>query len=245
MAFVKKVLFLMLVTGISLALLFTGNIIGDEHYAFAALSDVMASSGVDVEGFHLEGWAVIRDTGAPSSVWEKRMLGEKLGLEDGEKKTTVTSEGELFQIRHTADGLHLQASVQDINNKENNEVYIWIECILPPDLQNSLAWEKKIRDTLSSLGRENGVYLTVGGKIDSPMDEGALLGFGKAMFSLLGADVTDTLCADRYVSFTGYAPQLSDAAITGGQKINLNLAAVRKEQATQILLGTPLISCEY
>jgi hypothetical protein len=31
---VKKSLFLVLVTAISLALLFTGNIIEDEHYAF-------------------------------------------------------------------------------------------------------------------------------------------------------------------------------------------------------------------
>jgi hypothetical protein len=242
---VKKSLFLVLVTAISLALLFTGNIIEDEHYAFDMLSGVMASSGVDVEGFHLEGWAVVRNIGTARSVWEKGMLGEKLGLEDGLKETTVTTEGELFQIRHKADDFHLKASVQDINNEKNNEVYILIECILSPDLRNSLAWEKKIRDALSSLGRESGIYLTVCGKIAFPMDEGALLGFGKAMFSHLGADVTGTLCTDRYVSFTGYAPQLSDAAIAGGEKINLNLAAVRKEQETQILLGTPLISCEY
>jgi hypothetical protein len=71
---VKKSLFLVLVTAISLALLFTGNIIEDEHYAFDMLSGVMASSGVDVEGFHLEGWAVVRNIGTARSVWEKGIL---------------------------------------------------------------------------------------------------------------------------------------------------------------------------
>ncbi len=236
---------LLLFSGTILALLFTGNVNENEHHEFAALSSVMASGGVDVEGFHLEGWAVVRDTGTPSSFWDKNMLGEKLGMEDEEKKTKVTAEGELFQIAQHAKDFHLQASVKEVDNGEKHELYILIGCILAPDLENSLAWEKKIRYILSSLGKEHGVYLTVSGKIDSPMDEEALLGFGKAMFHILGANLTNTLCTDGYVSFTGYAPLLSDVAITGREKNNLNLAAVRQEQETQILLGTPVISCEY
>lgn len=242
----KKVLMLLLVTGTILVLLFTGKADEDQYHDFAALSAVMNSGGVDLEEFYLEGWAVVRDTGTPSSFWKKNRLGERLELEGGEERISVTAEGELFQIIQQANqDVHLQAAVKEVNDQDEHVLYVMIECLLTPDLEKSLVWEHKIKDILSSLGREHGVYLTVSGKIDSPMDEQALFGFGKAIFNTLGADVTDTLCTDRYVSFTGYVPQLSHTAIVGREKINLNLAAVRGEQATRILLGTPLISCEY
>ncbi|HHV34211.1 MAG TPA: hypothetical protein GXX59_01325 [Syntrophomonadaceae bacterium] len=242
----KRMLIPLLIVGILLALVFTGKTYQGEPAVFDTLSALMTSGMVEVEGYHLEGWAVVRDTaGEPASIWGKRKLGEKLGLENAEKRIVRTPRGDCFQVVHTNHGLNVQASVQKIEGAERQDCYILIKCILPADLQNSIAWEKRIRDTLFTLGREHGIYLTVCGKTNSPMDEGAQLAFGRAVFRGLGADVSGTLRTSKYLSFTGYTPLLPDAALAGGKNINLNLSMVCKEHETQILLGSPLISCEY
>ena len=241
----KRMLIPLLIVGILLTLVFTGKTYQGEPAAFDTLSALMTSGMVEVEGYHLEGWAVVRDTGEPATIWGKRKLGEKLGLENAEKRTVHTPRGDCFQVVHTSHGLNVQASVQKIEGAGKQDCYILIKCTFPADLQNSLAWEKKIRGTLFALGKEHGVYLTVRGKINLPMDEGAQLAFGQSIFRGLGADVFGTMRTSRYLSLTGYTPLLPDAALAGGKNINLNLSMVCKEHETQILLGTPLISCEY
>jgi hypothetical protein len=111
--------------------------------------------------------------------------------------------------------------------------------------QESLSQEKKIRESLASLGKNHGIYLAVKGKIAADLDEEAQLAWGKAVFRGFGARITDTLRTDKYTSITGYSPVLPDVAVVGGGKINLNLSMVRKEQGIHVLLGTPLITCEY
>lgn len=242
----KRVLILLLLAGTLLTLVFTGITCEDEPLAFDTISALMTSGGVQVEGYHLEGWAVIRDPGEPASIWRERKLGEKLGLQNTEKRTIPTSRGDCFQVVYTDRDLDLRASILKNEGMGKEDLcYILIKCILPAGSQDGLAWEKKIRDTLSSLGKDHGIYLTVQGKLGVQLDEDAQLAWGQAIFRSLGAAVTDTLRTSEYLSLTGYAAALPDAALAGGKEINLNLSLVPRDQETRVYLGTPVISCEY
>lgn len=243
---VKKTVIPLLFLSAVLVLLFLGKTSAIEPLVIDKMSMLMTAGGVQVEGYYLEGWALLRESGEPAEVWEKKKIGEKLGLVDASKRSIPTGWGDRLQVERIDRDCQARVMVQKMKGiSEDNPTYISIKYAVAGSTQESLSQEKKIRESLASLGKNHGIYLAVKGKIAADLDEEAQLAWGKAVFRGFGARITDTLRTDKYTSITGYSPVLPDVAVVGGGKINLNLSMVRKEQGIHVLLGTPLITCEY
>jgi hypothetical protein len=243
---VKKTAIPLFLLGAVLALLIFGGISGKEPLVLDKMSVLMTAGGVQVEGYYLEGWALLRESGEPAEVWEKKKIGEKLGLVDASKRSIPTGWGDRLQIECVDRDCQARVMVQKMKGiSEDNLTYISIKYTVAGSTQESLSQEKKIRESLASLGKDHGIYLAVKGKIAADLDEEAQLAWGEAVFRDFGARITDTLRTDKYTSITGYSPVLPDIIAVGGKKTNINLSMVRKDRGTQVLLGTPLITCEY
>lgn len=239
----KRALLLIILFGTILAVVTPG-----ERLTIAELSSLLVEGGVQVEGYELEGWSVLRSPGTPATVWEKTGLEETLGITGGQKETFPTSWGECFQVTYSEGGVAVRATVQKITETAGQGLcYILVRCTLPEGDSDSLAWERKMRKTFSSLGEERRISMTVKGKIPAPLDEEARLAWGRAIFRYLHSPVAGILRESNYLSLTGYSSLLPDAVNIAGEKTNLNLALVNVENAkeTHVYLGTPLISCEY
>lgn len=244
----KRVLALIIVLGVALALLLSAGKGNQATLTPVDLSSVLASGGVQVEGYELEGWAISKDPGAPSTVWKQTGLEKALGLAGGERENLTTRWGDCFQLRHNCQGTAVQVVVQQLTAAGRQEgCYLLISCTFAGESREILSWEKKIRKALASLGGEHRVYITVRGKICDNLDETVQLAWAQAICQELKAPVVSTLRAENYLSLTGYSPLLPDAVRIAGKKTNLNLAVVGagRAQETRVYLGTPLISCEY
>lgn len=244
---VKKALFTFFLFSAVLVLFVFGKTSTKESLVLDKLSLLITAGGVQVEGYYLEGWAFLQDPAQPNEVWEERKIGEKLGLVDVSKRTISTVSGDCLQVECACRDCQARVVLQKIQEESNNEdkIYISIKYNITDSIQESLSREKKIRETLTYLGKDHGLYLAVKGNIAADLDEEAQLAWGEAIFRDFNAKAADILCTDKYISITGYSPVLPDAVTVGGRKTNLNLSMVRKENGIQVILGTPLITCEY
>lgn len=244
----KRVLALVIVLGIVLTLFLSAGKDRQETLTPVELSSLLTSGGVQVEGYELEGWAVARDSMAPSAVWKKTGLEKSLGLAGGKRENLATRWGDCFRISGVSQGTTVRVVVQQVAAGGGQEgCYLLIKCTFAGENREILSWEKQIRRALASLGGEYRVYITVKGKICDTLDETAQLAWAQAICQELKAPVVSTLRSENYLSLTGYSPLLPDVVQIAGKKTNLNLAIVDSEKAqeTHIYLGTPLISCEY
>ncbi|HHY40106.1 MAG TPA: hypothetical protein GX502_02540 [Syntrophaceticus sp.] len=243
----KKALLLLIVLSVLTVPFISGEIMKKEPLAFEEMLLLMEASGVKVEGCQLQGWALIQDCGKAADVWEKRKIGQRLHLPEALIMSLPEGEGDGLTIVFAEKDLQADLVFKKIKETPKNDLfYLSLKCNFynfqgrPGE---SVLWEKKIRDAIAVLGNEHGVYLTVEGKI-SPLDKKAQKAWAMAVFREIGAQVVDTLQTGSYTTITGHTPFFADIAV-GKKKINFNLAMISQEEETRVLLGSPLITCEY
>jgi hypothetical protein len=66
---VKKTVIPLLFLSAVLVLLFLGKTSAIEPLVIDKMSMLMTAGGVQVEGYYLEGWALLRESGEPAEVW--------------------------------------------------------------------------------------------------------------------------------------------------------------------------------
>ena len=243
---VKKTLLLLVLLGALTILLISGEV-KKEPMAFEELLLLMEASGVQVEGCQLQGWAIVQDFGKAADVWEKRKIGQRLHLPEALIKSYPEDNGDGLTVVFAEKDVQAHFVFKKIKETPKEDLfYLTLNCsfnIFQGRPSEIILWEKKIRGTLSVLGDEHGVYLTVDGKI-APLDKKAQEAWASAVFREVGAQVVDTLQTGRYTAITGHTPHFA-AVDVGKKKINFNLAIVNQGEETRVLFGSPLITCEY
>lgn len=248
MGFVVKKALLLLILLIALTVpLIPGEITNKKPMAFGEMFSLMEASGVQVEGCQLQGWALIHDVGNAAEVWEKRKIGQRLHLPEALIMSNPKGNGDVLTIVLAEKDMQAHLIFKKIKETPKEDIfYLTLNYsfnIFQGRPSESILWEKKIRDALSALGDEHGVYLTVEGKIVG-LDKKAQAAWAQAVFREIGAQVVDTLQTSSYTAMTGHTPSFADMAI-GGKKINFNLAMINQGEKTRVLFGSPLITCEY
>lgn len=239
----KRILLLAVLLIAPVVLLMGEQAGGKKSLKLEELVSLMAAANVQVESCHLQGWAVLQDSGDVADVWRKNKIAEKLGLSG----ITPTVRDDSLEIMYASGEFQGDIVVQKIEKAgEQDLFYFFMQYNFKYDNSESLVvLEKKVRNTLNSLGEERGVYLTVKGRIGTSLDEKAKDAWAGAVLREIGAEVKDIIKTDGYTSITGYIPFFSNAVVVGREKTNINLAITCRGEETLVLLGSPLITCEY
>ncbi|MDH7576654.1 MAG: YwmB family TATA-box binding protein [Bacillota bacterium] len=246
----KKGFFLVIVLGALLAFFLPGETSGNrEKPVLPELVALVERGGGGVDGFDLEGWAVVKRRGEVEKIWKDLDLTGSLELQDGRLSPVQSSQGKAICYQgRPAEGAEVRITLQKVGQAGPQDLtYLMLKARIPSGTRTALAWEEKLRETLAAAGSEHGLYLTVKGRIPRKLGREAQLAWGEAVLQELGGSVADSLRTEKYLSLVGYTPVFFDAVRVGKKKVNINVALVSQagSEETLVYLGTPLISSEY
>ena len=143
---VKKTLFTLFLLGVVLVLLIFGKTSVKESLVLDKMTFLMTAGGVQVEGYYLEGWAILQDPAKPAEVWEERKIGEKLGLVNASKKTIPTDLGDCLQVEYNCRDCQARVIVKKMQRaQEEDKTYISTKYNITGNIQESLSRRKNQR----------------------------------------------------------------------------------------------------
>lgn len=176
-----------------------------------------------VKGYVIEGWFVLQNRPGLQS-----QLEQQLQLQEGQQQ------GQLL------DGSTLSTSLL----RQGQKYFIELQ-LVTEHVETAQHYYGRWQNFAHCYGLDKPVGITVIAELPELLEDSAIGQLAGELQQGLQASSGDWVDTEHSWQVCGYSPQLQHSLEIGGQKINFNLAFVRRAERTAVYLATPVIYQQY
>lgn len=212
------------------------------------LTMVMEATGAQVEEFSINAWVKL-----PNQQWNEdeltgileEVMGE-LGIAPLDYQLTrlEKSNTRTLQAEAVSPNFYALAVIKVLPGEQ----YLVVTIEEKARGNHSVGYmQGEIQRITQKFGSSPHISACLIGWLNGTLRDGKQHDLLKKAFRVIDGKIIDTLAAEQFISYTGFAPGIVECIQVGDRKINLNMAMrySQYDNRTYVTIGSPIITREY
>lgn len=177
-----------------------------------------------------------------------RQVGGELGIE-GNMAVTRTYDGGRETTKLVKRAKKATTTLRFLTNQEGDEVsqYVIVNLSMEGDMENALAYRKKIEKILDKTAKDSRSSANVIGTYPGKLSLEERNAIADTLLAKVGAQVIEDNRTMQLYTIYGYTPYIPEYELQEDDAVNINIAMYYSESkdATYVYAGVPILGLDY